>query len=264
MADAKKYLDLNGLSYTIRRIDNKKADLESPVFTGTPTVPTSVKGDKSLQIANTQWVDNNYVGKEGDATINGTLTVIGKNYPLLTLKSSSPSTTGYLMNIQGNLMFGDCTSNNPSRQYYGRMVPALGKAVVGAVAIGYNPKDNANYQKTTDYGIKIDVDIASATSATPTIERQCASFFVGVNGGYIGYSENVSKAVDYNTQVYRILDSNNIKTNEYIASLEQRIVELESKLTDNSLEPRVIDLENKTEHIVLPEKTKEEFNGNDD
>lgn len=74
------------------------------------------------------------------------------------------------MNIQGNLMFGDCTSNNPSRQYYGRMVPALSKAIVGAVAIGYNPKDEKNYRTTTDYGIKFDVDVANASSATPTIQ----------------------------------------------------------------------------------------------
>lgn len=38
MAENKKYLDLNGLGYAIRKMDAKKADLESPVFTGTPTI----------------------------------------------------------------------------------------------------------------------------------------------------------------------------------------------------------------------------------
>lgn len=127
-------------------------------------------------------------------------------------------------------MFGDCSSNNASRQYYGRMVPALGKAIVGAVSIGYNPKDNANYQKSTDYGIKFDVDVAPSNSATPTIQLQCGSFFVGANGAYVGYSGSTSKAINYDTQVYRILDSNSIKTDEYIASLEQRIADLETKL----------------------------------
>lgn len=291
MAD-KKFLDLNGLSYYTRKLDTKKANLESPVFTGTPTIndvaiattdtvsilldneldsrldavledkigdeiiktvgdkldekadinspiftgtpttPAPIKGDKSLQIANTQWVDDNYIGKVGDATVNGKLTVIGKDYPLLTLKSSSPTTSGYLMNIQGNLMFGDCSSNSPSRQYYGRMVPALSKAIVGAVSIGYNPKDDKNYQKTTDYGIKFDVDVANPSSATPTIQLQCGSFFVGANGAYVGYSGSTSKALNYDTQVYRVLDSNSIKTDEYITSLEQRIAELESKISE--------------------------------
>lgn len=237
MAD-NKYLDLNGLGYAIRKMDAKKANIESPVFTGTPTAPTAAKGTKDLTIANTKWVEDNYVGKQGDATINGTLTVIGNKYPILTLKDASTNVGGghYLMNIQGNLMFGDCTSNNASRQYYGRMVPLLGKAVVGAVAIGYNPKDDKNYAKSTDYGIKFDVDAASATSATPSIQHQAASFFVGVNGAVVGYSGNINTKLNYDTQIYTVLDSNNIKTNEYILSLEQRIAELETKLSLNSNE----------------------------
>lgn len=211
---------------------SEKADIDSPEFTGTPTVPTATKGNKSLQIANTQWVENNYIGKEGDATVNGKLTVQGKDYPLLTLKSTSPSTSGYLMNIQGNLMFGDCTSNNPSRQYYGRYVPALNKAIVGAVAIGYNPKDEKNYKNTNDYGIKFDVDVANPSSVTPTIQHQCGSFFVGAKGAYIGYSGNANTPINYDTQIYRILDSNSIKQDEYIASLEARIAALETRLTN--------------------------------
>lgn len=231
LATANTYVDKN-IIFNVPL--NEKADIESPKFTGTPTVPTAALNDTSLQIANTKWVKDNYIGKQGDATVNGTLTVIGKNYPLLTLKSSSSSTTGYLMNIQGNLMFGDCSSNNPSRQYYGRMVPALNKAIVGAVSIGYNPKDNANYQRSTDYGIKFDIDVANPSSATPVIQYQSASFFVGVNGGYVGYSGNVSQALNYDTQIYRILDSNNIKTDEYIKSLEDRIAALEQLLQNNS------------------------------
>lgn len=232
MAENKKYLDLNGLGYIIRKIDTKKANIESPVFTGTPTVPVAPNNDNSLLIANTKWVKDNYIGKQGDAIVNGTLTVSGNKYPLLTLKDANTGSGGghYLMNIQGNLMFGDCTSNNASRQYYGRMVPLLGKAVVGAVSIGYNPKDNKIYTRTTDYGIKFDIDAASATSATPTIQHQAASFFVGVNGAYIGYSGNINTSLDYDTQIYRVLDSNSIQTDAYIQSLESRIATLEALL----------------------------------
>lgn len=282
MADNKKYLDLNGLSYYTRKLDSKKANIESPAFTGTPTVngsdiiteasidtkldtilgeklgnkieetvgdkldlkadidspeltgtptaPTAESGDSSKQIANTEWVEDNYINRHGNAVVDGTLTVIGKTYPLLTLKSSTSTSSGYLMNIQGNLMFGNCMSNDASRQYYGRYVPLLSKAIVGAVSIGYNPKDNANYKNTTDYGIKFDVDVANGNSATPTIQHQSASFFVGVNGGYVGYSGSASKPLNFDTQVYRILDSNNIKEDEYVKSLEQRIADLEEKV----------------------------------
>lgn len=232
LATANTYVDKNII---IQIPLNEKADIDSPAFTGVPTVPTAALNNVSKQIANTEWVENNYIGKEGDATIKGKLTVIGNSYPLLTLKSSSSSnTTGYLMNIQGNLMFGDCSSNNPSRQYYGRMVPALNKAIVGAVSIGYNPKDSSNYQKTTDYGIKFDVDVANPSSVTPTIQHQSGSFFVGVNGAYVGYSGSATRPINYDTQVYRVLDSNSVKTDEYIASLEQRIAHLEELLQGDS------------------------------
>lgn len=38
MADDKKYLSLSGLGYTLRKIDAKKANVESPALTGTPTI----------------------------------------------------------------------------------------------------------------------------------------------------------------------------------------------------------------------------------
>lgn len=47
MAENKKYLDLNGLGYAIRKMDAKKADVESPVFTGTPKI-----GDEKIATQN--------------------------------------------------------------------------------------------------------------------------------------------------------------------------------------------------------------------
>lgn len=51
MADNKKYLDLNGLGYAIRKMDNKKADIESPDFTGTPKI-------EGIDVATKEYVDN--------------------------------------------------------------------------------------------------------------------------------------------------------------------------------------------------------------
>lgn len=61
----KKYLDLNGLGYAIRKMDEKKADLESPVFTGTPATPTATEGTKTTQIASTEFVCNEIAYKIG-------------------------------------------------------------------------------------------------------------------------------------------------------------------------------------------------------
>lgn len=59
----KKYLDLNGLGYAIRKMDEKKANIESPVFTGTPMAPTPDTGDSSTKLATTEFVSNEFVKK---------------------------------------------------------------------------------------------------------------------------------------------------------------------------------------------------------
>lgn len=57
MAENGKYLDLNGLGYTIRKIDGRKANVESPAFTGTPTAPTASQSTNNEQIATTAFVN---------------------------------------------------------------------------------------------------------------------------------------------------------------------------------------------------------------
>ena len=56
MADNKKYLDLNGLNYVIHKINNKKANIKSPDFTGTPTTPTVSTSWRDNKIATTKFV----------------------------------------------------------------------------------------------------------------------------------------------------------------------------------------------------------------
>lgn len=60
-----KYLSLEGLSYFWTKVKayittelTKKADLDSPSFTGTPTAPTPTSGDDSTKIATTSFVKN--------------------------------------------------------------------------------------------------------------------------------------------------------------------------------------------------------------
>lgn len=52
-----------------------KADLDSPVFTGDPTVPTPPSGDKDKSIANTEFVKNAV-----DSAINGTTVYFSKDF----------------------------------------------------------------------------------------------------------------------------------------------------------------------------------------
>lgn len=76
------------------KLDNDYAQLDSPEFSGIPTVPTPEEQDKSEKIANTQWVqdyiDNFLVGnviyrpflQEGYVKLNGA-TVQREDYPKL-------------------------------------------------------------------------------------------------------------------------------------------------------------------------------------
>lgn len=63
MAENKKYLDLNGLKYAVRKMDAKKADIESPDFSGTPTI-------NGEEIATKADIPGNYVvnSSENDET----------------------------------------------------------------------------------------------------------------------------------------------------------------------------------------------------
>lgn len=64
MADNKRYLDINGLGYTIRKINEKKADVASPNLTGTPTAPNAAEDTATTQIATTKFVDDYFVKKK--------------------------------------------------------------------------------------------------------------------------------------------------------------------------------------------------------
>lgn len=51
----KKFIDITGAQYIASQV-NLKAPIASPTFTGTPQAPTAVSGDKSKQIATTEFV----------------------------------------------------------------------------------------------------------------------------------------------------------------------------------------------------------------
>lgn len=101
MAETKKYLDLNGLGYAIRKMDAKKADIESPAFTGTPTI-----NDKKI-LTNSSLDDNIILQTtEKDESIslvasNGNLSLFGSEQISLdsvgdiTLRTSGNGTVTY-------------------------------------------------------------------------------------------------------------------------------------------------------------------------
>ncbi|MDO4802416.1 MAG: ABC transporter C-terminal domain-containing protein, partial [Prevotellaceae bacterium] len=225
----KKYLDLNGLGYAVRKINKAKADIESPVFTGTPTVPTPTADADKKQIANIAYTDDTYVKKIGD-TMTGPLKFQSKTLPILDLKFPNPSNGAYSLATNASIFIGDATSNSAARIYYSRNIPVLNTALLTSTSIGYNPKDQAHWTTSSDYGMKFDINVASNTIERPSAIRQCASFFVGLNGAYVGYSGSATTALT-DSKVYRLLDSNSVKQDEYIKSLEQRIADLESKIT---------------------------------
>lgn len=65
MAEEKKYLNLNGLQYYTRKLDAKKADIESPDFTGTPTI----NGNEIITIKDLE--NSSLKGEKGDTGEKG-------------------------------------------------------------------------------------------------------------------------------------------------------------------------------------------------
>lgn len=238
-----KYLDLNGLTYYTEKLNQKKADIDSPALTGTPTAPTPATTTSNNEIATTKFVSNvagQYVAKKGD-TMTGPLKFQTTTLPVLDLKFNNPKNGDYSIATNTSVFVGDATSNAGARLYFARNVPALNTALLTSTSLGYNPRDEKIYQKTTDYGIKFDVNVASNSIERPSAIRQCGSFFVGLNGAYIGYSGSTDVALSPD-KVYRILDSNCVKDDAYIQALEQRIAALEN--TISQLETRLAALEN--------------------
>lgn len=76
MADNKKYLDLNGLGYAIRKMDSKKANIESPAFTGTPTINDKEIATKTDLVAITADTED-ITDDEGISGIHTTFYVSG-------------------------------------------------------------------------------------------------------------------------------------------------------------------------------------------
>lgn len=238
MVDIKRYLDFEGLTKYNSYVDQKKADKDSPEFTGNPTAPTPDLKDKSKKIATTEYVVNSiaeslsskYVLKEGD-TMTGPLKFNTDKRPILDLHLTGSNLSNvYSLTTNGSLYIGDATSNSGARVYFARNVDKLNTALLTGVSIGYNPRDQVNWSSTTDYGIKFDVNVAkSNTNAIESAQIQSASFFVGLKGAYVGYSGDHRTALT-SAKVYRVLDSNSVKQDDYIKSLEKRIVDLEEKL----------------------------------
>lgn len=79
MAETKKYLDLNGLGYAIRKMDAKKADIESPAFTGTPTI-----NDKKILTNNS--LDDNIILQATEKDQNVSLVATNGNLSLFSGK----------------------------------------------------------------------------------------------------------------------------------------------------------------------------------
>lgn len=85
MADNNKYINLNGLKYFTRKLDEIKANIESPEFTGTPTAPTASIGDKTNQIATTEYVQKEFHKiVKWDNAEEGTTVAVSTNMVVLT------------------------------------------------------------------------------------------------------------------------------------------------------------------------------------
>lgn len=79
--------------------DTSKANLASPVFTGTPAAPTPATADSSTTLATTAFVKaQGYVTSSGVTAVTGTAPVVssGGNTPAISMAAATTSVDGYL------------------------------------------------------------------------------------------------------------------------------------------------------------------------
>lgn len=94
MAETKKYLDLNGLGYAIRKMDGKKANIESPDFTGTPTV-------NGETVATIEYVESEYVN-QADKILKDEIEAIfgpASDQPLYAMKETVDALVAQINNL---------------------------------------------------------------------------------------------------------------------------------------------------------------------
>ncbi len=109
----------------IKNLFIKKADLNSPSLTGIPTAPTATSGDDSIQIANTEFVNDaiglfNELGVNYLKMENGLLLCWGVEYVRIVAGSLSVDTVitlpeSYLNASQFVVVFGSATGTGYSQ-----------------------------------------------------------------------------------------------------------------------------------------------------
>ncbi|CAJ0592318.1 unnamed protein product [Cylicocyclus nassatus] len=143
----KKYLDLNGLGYTIRKMDSKKADVESPALTGTPTAPTAEKGTSTTQIATTEFVNDAISTAEKGSVVTVTPSRnSGEKIADITVDNTTKSlyiSSNYLdksysgeNKLSGKVTVGSCSTNVNNAYLHQRNVSSYNGIVSGTPYVG--------------------------------------------------------------------------------------------------------------------------------
>lgn len=179
MAD-KKYLDLNGLGYTIRKMDNKKADIESPALTGTPTAPTAASGTATPQIATTEFVNNELKDKQDKLIAGNNITIDEETNTI----SSSDGGSSIEVNpaINSGTKIADITVDDNKKTIY---IPStyLDKTYTGEnILAGKLTVGSCSTNTSNAYLHQRNVSNAGATSIVTGTPYNGASFAVSGDG----------------------------------------------------------------------------------
>ena len=187
--------DPNGLKPQI----NKKAPLDSPALTGTPTAPTPAEGDNSKKVATTEFVTNlvSKILSFADEDLNSFVELIDQVKKLRSTKATS--TALGMVKIGDNINVADGTISITK----GNVVDALGytppESATGATlysGTGTNT-DGAMTQKATTDVLDKKLDKTAAATSSSFGAVKIGSNITNTNGTISLTKSNVTSALGY-------------------------------------------------------------------
>lgn len=152
---AKQFIDITGAQY-IAGIVNQKAPINSPELKGTPLAPTAVSGDKSKQIATTE-----FVAAAIEAEVENMYNLKGEVATYAELPTTATNGDVYIVNEEHT----EGTETYPAGTWYV-------KTDGGWKPMNTNP-DLSDYATKTDLQNAIDgIDLGGEVEAIPVADLQ--------------------------------------------------------------------------------------------
>ncbi len=166
----------------------KKADIESPIFTGNPSVPTQEDGNRSGNIANTYFVHNVYSGisrkkmlqTDSRGSFNATAELASRNYGAIVISGYQPNST-YTLTIGSSLSHENGFLENLDIYVYSSGITTL-NVIIGNTTRTFTRDNNDNPETTMHLRI-INFNYSDSTETTIKMEAVHGCKFTSITTG---------------------------------------------------------------------------------